>query len=110
MVAPFGLVENLYMPFVLHNAAQTFQRLMDRLFAHLPNVFVYQDEILIATPELDSHLQLSFAKFSPSSTKTISLLILPPEKSSFDQSNATYLGHTISATGLLPINSHITCH
>jgi hypothetical protein len=38
---PFGLFEYIFMPFGLKNAAQTFQRLMDKLFHHLPFVFVY---------------------------------------------------------------------
>jgi hypothetical protein len=32
IITPFGLFEYLFMPFGLMNAAQTFQRLMDRLF------------------------------------------------------------------------------
>jgi cleavage and polyadenylation specificity factor subunit 1 len=93
------------MPFGLRNAAQTFQRLMDRLFAHLPNVFVYLDDILIATADMDSHLQLLKEVFT---ILTHNNLLLNPEKSSFAQSTVTYLGHTVSAAGLLPLNSHIT--
>jgi hypothetical protein len=40
-ITPFGLFEYLFMPFSLRNAAQTFQRFMDRLFRHLPFVFCY---------------------------------------------------------------------
>ena len=41
IVTPFGLFEFLYMPFGLKNVAQTFQRLMDRIFRGLPFVFIY---------------------------------------------------------------------
>jgi hypothetical protein len=53
---PFGLFEYLFMPFGLKNAAQTFQRLMDRLFRHLPFVFVYLDDILVASRSDEEHL------------------------------------------------------
>ncbi len=53
---PFGLFEYIFMPFGLKNAAQTFQRLMDRLFCHLPFVFVYLDDILIASKDPTQHI------------------------------------------------------
>ncbi|MFO0002435.1 MAG: reverse transcriptase domain-containing protein [bacterium] len=37
------------MPFGLRNAAQTFQRFMDRILKHLPVVFCYLDDIIIAS-------------------------------------------------------------
>jgi hypothetical protein len=103
IVTPFGLFEYLYMPFGLHNAAQTFQCLMDRLFAHLPNIFVYLVDILL--PTADMHLQLLDQVLTILRQNN---LLLNPEKSSFAQPTATYLGHTISAPGLLPLNSQIT--
>ena len=49
IVMPFGLFEFLSMPFGLKNAAQTFQHLMDRIFKGLPFVFIYLDDILVAS-------------------------------------------------------------
>jgi hypothetical protein len=57
IITPFGLFEYLFMPFSLHNAAQTFQRFMDRLFKHLPFVFCYLDD-LIANRTLEEHQEL----------------------------------------------------
>jgi hypothetical protein len=45
------------MPFGLTNAAQTFQRLMDRLLGHLPFVFTYLDDHLIASTTMEEHLE-----------------------------------------------------
>jgi hypothetical protein len=52
---PFGLFEYLFMAFGLRNAAQTFQRFMDRLFKHLPFVFCYLDDLIIASRTLEEH-------------------------------------------------------
>ena len=43
------------MPFGLTNAGQTFQRLMDRFGAGMECVFIYLDDILIASPDEISH-------------------------------------------------------
>jgi hypothetical protein len=45
------------MPFGLRNAAQTFQRFMDSLLKHLPFVFCYLDDIIIASHSLEEHLE-----------------------------------------------------
>jgi hypothetical protein len=50
VIRPFGLWEFLRMSFGLKNAGQSFQRLMNRRMAGLDFVFVYLDDILIASP------------------------------------------------------------
>ena len=57
IVTPFGLFEYLLMPFGLKNAAQTFQRLVDRIFAGLPYVFIYLDDTLVSTTGTAEHIQ-----------------------------------------------------
>jgi hypothetical protein len=49
IITPFGLFEFLRMPFGLRNAGMTFQRMMDQLFFDLPCVFVYLDDLLVAS-------------------------------------------------------------
>ena len=44
------------MPFGLTNAAQSFQRLINKLFRHLPFVFTYLDDHLIVSRTLEEHL------------------------------------------------------
>ena len=53
VITPFGLFEFVKMPFGLRNAAQTFQRFMDQVLHGLTSVYVYIDDVLIAstTPE-----------------------------------------------------------
>ena len=55
IITPFGLYEFLRMPFGLKNSAQAFQRLMDGVLRGLDFVFVYLDDILVASPNPDKH-------------------------------------------------------
>ena len=55
VITPFGLYEFLRMPFGLKNAAQAFQRLMDGILANIDYVFVYLDDILIASESEEEH-------------------------------------------------------
>ncbi|XP_069796568.1 uncharacterized protein [Narcine bancroftii] len=65
IITPFGLFEFLRMPFGLKNAAQTFQCLMDAVVKYLDFVFIYLDDILIASRKCDeheAHLRTFFAR------------------------------------------------
>ena len=55
IITPFGLFEFLRMPFGLKNAAQAFQRLMDGILREVEFVFVYLDDILVASPDEATH-------------------------------------------------------
>ena len=53
---PIGLVEFLYMPFGLKCAAQSWQRFIDSvLFEYSDFVFCYVDDIIIFSPDLETH-------------------------------------------------------
>jgi hypothetical protein len=45
------------MGFGLHNAGNTFRRMMARVTNGLPFIFVYLDDIIVGCPDLASHLQ-----------------------------------------------------
>jgi Reverse transcriptase (RNA-dependent DNA polymerase) len=49
IITPFGLFELMRMPFGLRNAGMTFQRMMDQIFFDLPCVFIYLDDLLVAS-------------------------------------------------------------
>ena len=55
ITTPFGLFEFIRMPFGLRNAGQTFQRFMDQVFHGLHFVFVYIDDVLIASSSPEEH-------------------------------------------------------
>ena len=43
------------MPFGLKNAAQAFQRLMDEVVQQLPGVYIYLDDVLVASASPEQH-------------------------------------------------------
>ena len=55
IITPFGLFEFLRMPFGLKNAAQAFQRLMDGILREVEFIFVYLDDILVASPDEETN-------------------------------------------------------
>ena len=56
VTTPFGLYEFLRMPFGLKNTAQAFHRL-DKVCQGLARVFVYLDDILVASEDRHQHLR-----------------------------------------------------
>jgi hypothetical protein len=104
VITPFGLWEFLRMPFGLKNAGQSFQRPMDRLMAGLDFVFVYLDDILIASPDQQTHLQhlrLVLERLREGG------LLLNMDKCQFGAASLEFLGHTVSASSLQPLSSHV---
>lgn len=99
IITPFGLWEYLFMPFGLTNAAQTFQRLNDRLFRHLPF------DHLIASRTLEEHLDHLSQFFAILQEND---LTINPSKCVFTASSLKFLGHQVSAVGIVPLRCHVT--
>jgi len=104
IITPFGLFEFLRMPFGLKNAAQAFQRLMDTVCKDLPCVFVYLDDILVASSSHQQHIQDLCAVFSRLQQHG---LVLNVAKCQFGVPEIEFLGHCISAQGITPLASKI---
>jgi hypothetical protein len=103
IVMPFGLFQYVFMPFGLMNAAQTFQRLMDRLFGHFPFEFTYLDDHLIASRTMEEHMQ-HLAKFFQ--VLQDNGLTINPNKCTFAVTEVKFLGHMVSETGIVPLPRH----
>ncbi len=103
IITPFGLFEYLFMPFGLMNAAQTFQRLMDRLFRGLPFVFTYLDH-LIASRTLEEHMEHLAQFFQVLQDNG---LVINPAKCHFAASSVKFLGHMVDETGIKPLPVHV---
>ena len=104
VITPFGLYEMLVMPFGVRNAGNTFQRLMDRVLSGLDFVFVYLDDILIASTDRAQHfihLRIVFQRLLDNG------LVINPSKSIFCQQQVKFLGHVVTANGISPLDKHI---
>nr|CAB3249677.1 uncharacterized protein zf(cchc)-26 [Phallusia mammillata] len=104
VITPFGLFEFLRMPFGLKNAAQAFQRLMDTVCQSLDFVFVYLDDILVASKSLSEHydhLKRLFKQLSDHG------LVINLGKCKFGVSQIDFLGHRVDSTGARPLPNKV---
>ena len=98
-VVPFGLYEYTRLPFGLSNAPATFQRLMQRCLGDqsFDNVLIYLDDIIVYSPDFDSHiahLNRVLSRLCQHGLK------LKPEKCHLLQPEVQYLGHSVSSKGV----------
>ena len=100
IITPFGLFEFLRMPFGLKNSAQAFQRLMDGVLRGLPFVFVYLDDILVASPSMSDHLRHVRQVLG---RLTGAGLAINVEKCTFGASSVKFLGHQVTTEGISPL-------
>ena len=101
IVGSMGVYEFLHMPYSLCNAPVTFQHLMQNCLSELNLSFamVYLDDVIVYSEMLEDHptrLQAIFNCFAPHGLK------LKLSKCHFFKEEITYLGHEISAKGMLP--------
>lgn len=89
------------MPFGLCNSGATLCRLVDRVIGCdlEPNVFVYLDDVIIATETFDEHLQV--LKLLGERIKTAGLTI-SPDKSKFCATRLSYIGYIVDQNGIRP--------
>ncbi len=104
IITPFGLFEFLRMPFGLKNAAQAFQRLMDSVCSGLEGIFVYLDDILIASANKKQHVRHLRALFT---RLEVHGLVINPQKCQFGVSAIDFLGHRVSSAGSTPLPSKV---
>ena len=104
IVAPFGLFVYLRMLFGLKNAAQTFQRFMDNAFRDMQFVYVYLDDILVASSSTEEHcihLRQLFERLSEYG------LVVNPQKCVLGESSLDFLGHQITSDGIHPLQDRV---
>lgn len=105
ITTPFGLFEFTRMPFGLRNAAQSFQRFMNAVCQGLDFVFVYIDDILVASKDAETHLEhlnQLFARLEEYG------LTINPGKCVFAVEKLDFLSHEITADGILPSRDRVS--
>ena len=104
IITPFGLYEFLRMPFGLKNAAQAFQRMIDTVCKGLDFVFVYIDDILVASKNEKAHkehLRLLFERLNEHG------LVINVHKCQFGCNAIDFLGHRITHAGIMPLPAKV---
>ena len=100
IITPFGLFKFLRMPFGLTNAAQAFQRLMDTVCQGLDFTFVYIDDILVASKDIETHKQHLAQLFRRLQEHG---LVINVSKCKFGQNSLDFLGHRITSGDIMPL-------
>ena len=104
IITPFGLFEFLRMPFGLKNAAQAFQRLMDGMLWDINFAFVYLDDILVASPDEETHSKNLYDLFRLLERNGVSI---NKKKCVFGAKQVKYLGHLVTSGGIKPLPSRV---
>ena len=100
VITPFGLFIFPRTPFGLKNAGQDFQRLMDAILGDLPRIFVYIDDILVASSSMEEHLADLESVFA---TLSANGLVIQRSKCVLGVPSLEFLGYQVDATGISPL-------
>ena len=100
VITPFGLFVFPRCPFGLKNAGQDFQRLMDEILGDIPHIFVYLDDILIASTTLEEHLEDLKKVFTILEENG---LVVNRKKCVLGKASLDFLGHAVDSDGIKPL-------
>ena len=97
VTTPFGLFNFTRTLFGLLNSGQTVQRFIDHVTRGLDFVFVYLDDLLVASPDHRTHkkhLQILFTRLAKYG------IIFALEKCQFGTTELSFLGHHVCSEGI----------
>ena len=106
-VSAYGKWEFKRCPFGLAQAPAYFQRLVNEVLLGLTFAFGYLDDILIFSPDMETHLKhlrILFDRLRSADLK------LKEVKCNFLKKHIQYLGHIISGEGITPIQEKLGKH
>ena len=96
-VSSFGKWEFKRCPFGLAQAPAYFQRLVNEVLSGLTFAFGYLDDILVFSPDMESHLRILFERLQSTDLK------LKEVKCNFLKRHIQYLEHIVSEEGITPL-------
>uniref|UniRef100_A0ABD2W6P9 Reverse transcriptase n=1 Tax=Trichogramma kaykai TaxID=54128 RepID=A0ABD2W6P9_9HYME len=100
VISQVGLFEFLFMPYGLRNASQTFQRYVNQALGDLDFVFIYIDDVLIASNTREqhkAHLTVVLDRLLQHNQR------LNLAKCVFGQEEVVFLSHIVNAKGFSPL-------
>jgi hypothetical protein len=92
------------MGFGLCNAGNTFQWMMDRVKHGLPFIVVYLDDIIVDSPDLETHIQHLQHLFQCLPDFG---LVINSKKCKFGAKQLDFLGQRVSADGVAPLQKKV---
>jgi hypothetical protein len=104
ITTPFGLFEYKRMPFGLRNAGPSFHRHVDRAIRDCQAAFAWVDVIVICSRNHEEHVIHVRQVLQALQDNG---LVIHGEKCVWGVQELEYLGHKISAAGVLPLPSHV---
>ena len=102
VTTPFGLFEFIRMPFGLKNAGKTFQRFIHEVLQNIKDVFVYSDDVLVASSDIESHLETLYLLLTRLNEYGLPVNLT---KCKWLQATVDCLGFEISSEGIQPLAS-----
>jgi hypothetical protein len=87
------------MPFGLKNGPPTFQRMMNIIFAEIPNTLIYLDDIIIFSSSFQEHLADIKRVLRKLQNHNLQIQL---DKSEFVRTDLNFLGHVITKDGIRP--------
>ena len=101
ITTPSGVFELVRMPFGLHNAAQTFQRIIDQVLRGLGFCYAYIDDLLVASSLAEEHGHQVFKHVRHYG------MTINPQKCAFVVLKVEFLGHSVNSTGIHPLPAKV---
>ena len=99
-VSSFGKWEFKRCPFGLAQAPAYFQRLVNEFLSGLTFAFRYLDDILVFSPDMETHLKHLRSLFEKLREPNLKLKEV---KCNFLKKHIQYLGHIVSGEGITPV-------
>ncbi|UYV75221.1 K02A2.6-like [Cordylochernes scorpioides] len=101
-----GLYKYNRLAFGIKTASEIFQKTIESFFSGIIDVYIYFDDILIASENLENHLDIL--------KRTLNILkennfTMNKNKCLFVKNEIEYLGHTINGFGIYPLKDKLAC-